>query len=358
MAKGCLISIITPTYNHEDFIEDCIESVLLQTYDNWEMIIVDDASTDRTPEIVSEYAQKDKRIKFIRHKENYGPFNLDRTYNEALELAKGEWIAILEGDDVWLPYKLERQVQVIRELPEDVVVLGGVGGYILQREKLILIPKRLSTRYSIKFLEPFDPIPTMLNGMMPTDIALTLMLKRSALLKIGGFIQKPKNIVAVDFPTLLRLGKVGRFYNDNYIVGFWRRYSASVSTSYEEMQSKATREAIEDFLKEQGIPHELDECSSYMQNFRMTIRKIIDGNYAEAEEYLKNFLRCMEQKPIQDSLMKIRIAILKLAISLRARHILKLAYDIKYRLQYETLGKYEKKFIRNPIYSKVYKLET
>ncbi|MCS7232212.1 MAG: glycosyltransferase family 2 protein, partial [Elusimicrobiota bacterium] len=184
MRSVIFISIVTPTYNHEDFIEDCIESVLLQTYDNWEMIIVDDASTDRTPEIVSEYAQKDKRIKFIRHKENYGPFNLDRTYNEALELAKGEWIAILEGDDVWLPYKLERQVQVIRELPEDVVVLGGVGGYILQREKLILIPKRLSARYSIKFLEPFDPIPTMLNGMMPTDIALTLMLKRSALLKI------------------------------------------------------------------------------------------------------------------------------------------------------------------------------
>jgi glycosyltransferase involved in cell wall biosynthesis len=85
-----LISIITLTYNHEDYIAECIESVLCQTYENWEMIIVDDASTDGTPYLVEQYAKKDNRIKFIRNEKNNGPLFFDVTFNLALKEAKGE----------------------------------------------------------------------------------------------------------------------------------------------------------------------------------------------------------------------------------------------------------------------------
>jgi len=74
-----LVSIITPTYNHERYIGECIESVLKQTYKNWEMLIVDDGSSDKTVEIVEKYAAQDSRIKLILHDENYGPYRLKDT---------------------------------------------------------------------------------------------------------------------------------------------------------------------------------------------------------------------------------------------------------------------------------------
>jgi len=110
-----LVSVITPTYNHERFIAQCIESVLAQTYGHWEMIIVDDGSTDHTASIAEEYAKKDHRIKVIRQANN-GIFRLAETYNKALGLANGELIAILEGDDTWQNTKLEIQVDAMNHL--------------------------------------------------------------------------------------------------------------------------------------------------------------------------------------------------------------------------------------------------
>ena len=89
------VSIITPTYNHEKYIEDCIKSVLKQTYEDWEMIIIDDASTDNTVKIAEKYEKEDSRIKLIAHEENYGPYRLYETYNEAFNKSKGQFIAIL-----------------------------------------------------------------------------------------------------------------------------------------------------------------------------------------------------------------------------------------------------------------------
>jgi len=98
-----MVSIITPTFNHEAYISDCIESVLAQTYPNWEMIIVDDGSTDRNLEVMSRF--KDDRIR-VFPMEHVGLAHLDDTYNFALEQANGELVAILEGDDYWTANKL------------------------------------------------------------------------------------------------------------------------------------------------------------------------------------------------------------------------------------------------------------
>ena len=100
-----LVSIIMPSYNTEKYIADSIESVLNQTYKNWELIIVDDCSTDGTDEIVRRF--KDKRIKYIKNKRNYGAAV---SRNKALKVAKGKWIAFLDSDDLWNRRKLELQV--------------------------------------------------------------------------------------------------------------------------------------------------------------------------------------------------------------------------------------------------------
>jgi len=97
-----LVSVISPTYNHGRYITDCIESVQNQTYTNWEMIIVDDGSSDNTLETAKALAQQDNRIKVFTQ-ENIGIFRLGETYNFALSKASGKYTAILECDDIWLP---------------------------------------------------------------------------------------------------------------------------------------------------------------------------------------------------------------------------------------------------------------
>lgn len=106
------VSIITPSYNSESYIIETIQSVIKQTYKNWEMLIVDDCSSDRTCQLVEEIAKKDKRIKLIKSKQNSGAA-ISR--NIALHHSTGRFIAYLDADDIWYPNKLSRQVSFMIE---------------------------------------------------------------------------------------------------------------------------------------------------------------------------------------------------------------------------------------------------
>ena len=112
-----LVSIITPAYNAEKYIKDTIESVIAQTYENWEMIIVDDASKDNTVNIIKNYQQKDRRIKLISLNENQGVAN---ARNIAIQNAKGIYIAFLDADDIWEKDKLKKQIQIIKSTNADI----------------------------------------------------------------------------------------------------------------------------------------------------------------------------------------------------------------------------------------------
>ncbi|MCM1021756.1 MAG: glycosyltransferase family 2 protein [Muribaculum sp.] len=102
-----LVSVVTPTWNCGRFIAETIESVLAQSYPNWEMLIVDDCSNDDTRKIVEQYQQKDSRIKYHCLDCNSGAAV---ARNFALKMARGRWIAFLDSDDLWKPEKLERQL--------------------------------------------------------------------------------------------------------------------------------------------------------------------------------------------------------------------------------------------------------
>lgn len=106
-----LVSIITPSYNTAKFIGKTIESAQAQTYQNWEMIIVDDCSSDNTDEVVAEYLS-DTRIIYIKNEKNSGAAV---SRNKALREAKGTWIAFLDSDDLWSSEKLEKQVRFMSE---------------------------------------------------------------------------------------------------------------------------------------------------------------------------------------------------------------------------------------------------
>ncbi len=101
-----LVSVVMPSYNTAKYISQSIDSVLAQTYSEWELIIVDDCSTDNTDEIVAKYLS-DSRIKYLKNDTNSGAAV---SRNRALREAKGKWIAFLDSDDLWLPEKLEKQI--------------------------------------------------------------------------------------------------------------------------------------------------------------------------------------------------------------------------------------------------------
>ena len=107
-----LVSIITPTFNCEKFIAETILSVQAQTYQDWELLIVDDCSTDKTVEIISSFQEKDSRIKYFYNTTNKGSA-ISR--NIALQNAKGKWIAFLDSDDLWHPEKLEKQIEFMKK---------------------------------------------------------------------------------------------------------------------------------------------------------------------------------------------------------------------------------------------------
>lgn len=111
MQEG-LVSVITPTYNCADFIAETIESVQKQTYSKWEMIIVDDKSTDNTKEIVERYAKNDSRIKYYCLECNSGAA-VART--KAMQIADGEYMAFIDSDDLWLENKLESQLEFMND---------------------------------------------------------------------------------------------------------------------------------------------------------------------------------------------------------------------------------------------------
>lgn len=106
-----LVSVIMPSYNTAKFISQSIDSILGQTYANWELLIVDDCSSDDTDEIVRAYLS-DKRIRYLKNEKNRGAAV---SRNRALREAKGRWIAFLDSDDLWLPEKLENQIRFMKE---------------------------------------------------------------------------------------------------------------------------------------------------------------------------------------------------------------------------------------------------
>lgn len=132
MHQNALVSIITPSYNSALFIEETMESVLGQTYENWEMIIIDDCSTDKSLEIIQKYSSQDNRIKFFINKENLG---VARSRNNAIEVSKGDYIAFLDSDDCWYPTKLEKQILLMQRNN----VLLSYSAYNIMNESSVVV---------------------------------------------------------------------------------------------------------------------------------------------------------------------------------------------------------------------------
>jgi teichuronic acid biosynthesis glycosyltransferase TuaG len=139
-----IVSIITPSYNSTNFIAETIESVLAQTYDKWEMIIVDDASQDNSVDIIENFVKADARIILIKLDNNVGA---GEARNRGIEKARGKYIAFLDSDDVWHKEKLEIQIKLMEESQAPI----SFTGYTIMDESLIKSKSIINVPQSVDF---------------------------------------------------------------------------------------------------------------------------------------------------------------------------------------------------------------
>lgn len=156
-----LVSVVMPVYNAGKFLEESIESILSQSYKNFEFIIVDDASTDNSWSILQKYAQRYKRIKIDRNKKRMG---VSITVKKAIVQAQGEFIARMDADDIALPNRIEKQIQYLQENPRTVAVGGQC--LIINEQKEIIGEKVFPTDFKqiYKYIFHFVPVqqPTLM----------------------------------------------------------------------------------------------------------------------------------------------------------------------------------------------------
>lgn len=209
-----LVSIITPVYKCEDYIINTIKCVQAQTYQDWELILVDDCSPDKSAEIILKMAEQDNRIKYIKHKENSGAAV---ARNTALDASKGRYIAYLDADDLWKPSKLERQIAFMQE--------NGVAFSCCDYEKI-----------------EHDGTPLNKIVHMPKSMTYNQFLSNTIIQTVGVIVdlQKAEKKLLVmpnvrrgqDAATWCQLLKNGvEFRGQNEVLAYYRRVPQSLSSN-------------------------------------------------------------------------------------------------------------------------------
>lgn len=210
-----LVSVLMPVYNSEKYLEEAIESILNQTYKNFELIIVDDLSTDNSWNIINKYARKYRKIKSIRVKKW---LSIGAMRNKLLSLAKGKYIVWMDSDDISVKTRIEDQVNFMEENKE-VVTCGGYLEYIDENGKTSHIRKYpLDDKSLRKRIFLLAPVST------GTSIIRTSIYK-----KVGKF--DPYCIGAEDLDMNFRLGLAGKFANLDKLLLLYRRHKYSSTTT-------------------------------------------------------------------------------------------------------------------------------
>lgn len=246
------ISAMMLTHNRKNWLRGAIKGILNQTYKDFELIIIDNASTDGTKEMVEEF--DDERITYIRNKKNLYP----SAVNQMINLANGEYIAICDDDDISLPERFEKSVEFL-EKNLDVAMIGGAVIYIdkegneINRKKY---PKELT------FWDIYRS-----DGMINSS---TVMMRKSILEEVGGYDMKSN--VAYDYDLYLRIAKEHRIRNLDFFLSKYRVHGNNLSLNNLELTAKYRQRALLKWAKISCL------CFSYNRVFQL-------------ENYIRSFLK-------------------------------------------------------------------
>lgn len=239
------VSCVLPVYNGAMYLEEAIQSVLGQTFTDFELIVVDDGSSDRTPQIIAEQAARDARIVSFRQ-DNAG---IVPALNAGLHLSKGRYVARMDADDISLPHRFAAQVSHLDMNPDCVLVGGLAEGF--SSEGLEGISS--GGRHRQTDLNAFPP-------KVAVSVHPLIMVRREAIDRLGGYRSLFPH--AEDYDLFLRLAAFGSVENPDNIILQYRRHSEAVSIRHLDMQERnaalAEACAIEEVQRGQAISGSAD----------------------------------------------------------------------------------------------------
>src|SRR5262245_1941316 len=216
-----LVTIIVPSFNYARFIYQSLDSVLAQTWRNWECVVVDDGSTDDTRAVVMSYAERDPRIRYI-HQENRG---LSAARNKGIERSRGEFLQFLDADDLIEERKLEKQIEFLRNHRDVDIVYGGVMSFTSVEGDRIIGGEELTWLPSISGSER-DALLALIRQPFPAHSAL---IRRSVIADVGLFDERLK--ACEDGHFWVRCAAIGKRFRQIKIEGslaFYRIHPSSM----------------------------------------------------------------------------------------------------------------------------------
>lgn len=295
------ISIVIPTFNRAHLIKKAIESVLSQTFEDFEIIIVDDGSTDNTSEIINNL--QDERINYIKLEKNSGSC---AARNKGIKISKGEWIAFLDSDDFWLPTKLEKQVNFIPKLSNDYAVIH-CGIQLIDESTNKLLGERIikdNTESDI-INNPEELVPS----------TCTMLIRKTALSEVGYFDERLPAHQETELGLRLSLKYKFKLV-DEFLVKAVMNHEQITSNSNNRIKAKEI--IIEKHQKVLG--------KNLLYHFAIIIagNAIINKNYSKAKKY---FLKAFQFIPYN-----IKPLVIFLLLSIYPNLIRKFFYN-KYKKQ-------------------------
>ena len=267
------VSVIIPSYNRQSYIQETIESVRTQSYQNFELIVVDDGSTDGTLNLLKSYG---KSIHLIQQR------HAERAVarNKGIEQSKGDYIAFLDSDDVWLPDKLALQVEVMERSPQVVCVYGACLRMDSKTQSLPTARRQLkgfSGNVFLKLLKRnFVPSPTPL-------------VRRSCFEK--GICFNPKYKLYEDWGCWLQIALLGNFHCIPQALAAYRVHAEqSVKLARAELIEESTLSVLEDSFGLRSVPEKHKEHALGLACLRSAYWYLLYGQNSKAQERLKHAL--------------------------------------------------------------------
>ncbi|WP_228060518.1 MULTISPECIES: glycosyltransferase [unclassified Coleofasciculus] len=288
------ISVLMSVYNGSSYLHESVETIINQTFTDFEFIIINDGSTDKSESILQKFQKRDKRIQLISR----GNKGLTATLNEGLGYAQGQYIARMDADDIAFPDRFAKQVEFLDQNPDYVAVGSRV--LLIDPEGLSICPFAQQTSH-----EEIDN--EHMAGHGGSIVHPAVMLRRSAVQRINGYREEMQ--IAEDFDLFLRLAEIGRLANLPDILLKYRMHPESIGHSHRLEQKRIANLAVMDAHRRRKLapPTKIDSGGEHQSSLSELHRKwawwaLGAGNVATAR---KHALLALTKKPVSSQSWKV-----------------------------------------------------
>lgn len=314
-----LVTVIALCYNHERFVLEALQSVVSQTYNNIELIIVDDFSTDNSVKNILKFVENNSSIKTIFNQSNVGNC---RSFNKALRIANGKYIIDLATDDIMLPERVAEQVEKFKQCSDNTGVVYSNGIYIDANSK----PLKGGQILADSIMPEGDVYETCLQGsfLMPC----TIMIKKSVLEQLGGY---DESLAYEDLDFWIRSSRTWEYAYVPKILSYQRMVKGSHSSNFYKKNNLLIPSVIKICKKALILNRTEAENQALSVTMRATLIKCVLTEHFQAGKELTKMIEALKRHNFKSWLFS-KILLLKLPFGLISHHYVEFRRFLKFRL--------------------------